>query len=188
MLRYETQRLYYYYTIQPSGGFGGKLDSQQQHIFFLSILQKFGEPRPHSHVVRALLYNCVISKIVRTMYTGLEVQACFDKALIEDSRVINNMLANESEHVIIDYCGDADECGEIKPHMRKIVADWMLEVCEDQQCVSHVFHTAVNYMDRFLSAQTRNGNPLEKKHFQSLASGCLLLASKTVEVRVIYFY
>merc|ERR1719354_471696 len=64
--------------------------------------------------------------------------------------------------------------------MRKIVADWMLEVCEDQQCVPHVFHTAVNYMDRFLSAA---GHSMEKKHFQSLAASCLLLASKFCEVR-----
>ena len=41
MLRYETRRLYYNYTIQPSGGFGGKLDSQQQHIiYFFSVFYK----------------------------------------------------------------------------------------------------------------------------------------------------
>ena len=116
------------------------------------------------------------------MYQTLEVESSFDKTLLYDHRVIANMLSKETEHVIIDYCHDHADDIEIKPHMRKIVADWMLEVCEDQQCVPHVFHTAVNYMDRFLSAAAAGGQSMEKRHFQSLAAGCLLLASKFSEV------
>jgi cyclin D2 len=40
---------------------------------------------------------------------------------------------------------------EIKPHMRKIVCDWMLEVCQELCCQPEVFCLAVNYMDRFLA-------------------------------------
>ena len=65
----------------------------------------------------------------------------------------------------------------IMPHMRKIVTDWMLEVCEDQQCQPEVFFLSVNYLDRFLSTVNIN-----KNQFQLCASVCILLASKFSQV------
>ena len=112
---------------------------------------------------------------------NLEVQSSVDMTLLADTRVVANMMADERDCQLTDYCNNGQQ-PMIKPHMRKIVADWMLEVCEDQQCVPHVFHTAVNYMDRFLSAAAAGGQSMEKRHFQSLAAGCLLLASKFSEV------
>ena len=61
--------------------------------------------------------------------------------------------------------------------MRKIVTDWMLEVCEDQQCQSEVFCQAVSYLDRYLSSVE-----ISKNQFQLIASICLLLASKYSQV------
>ena len=40
---------------------------------------------------------------------------------------------------------------EIKPHMRRIVVEWMLDVCVDQRCNVDVFLLATNIIDRFLS-------------------------------------
>ena len=65
---------------------------------------------------------------------------------------------------------------EIKPHMRKIVTDWMLEVCEEQRCQPDVFPLAVNYLDRVLARV-----PISKTQFQLLACVCLFLASKFKE-------
>merc|ERR1719397_2416278 len=56
--------------------------------------------------------------------------------------------------VLTDYCNTFQP--ELKPHMRKIVTDWMLEVCEDQEAGSEEFLLA--------------------------AASCLLLASKYVAV------
>jgi cyclin D2 len=107
---------------------------------------------------------------------GLEVEAVRDRVLLEDDRVMRNMLEAEARVQKIDYC--ATHQSEIKPHMRKIVADWMLEVCQDQQCQSQVFHLALHYMDLFLSRKN-----IPKNWFQAMAAGCLLLASKFSEVR-----
>ena len=65
---------------------------------------------------------------------------------------------------------------EIKPHMRKIVSDWMLEVCDEQGCQPEVFNLAVNYLDRVLARV-----PLKKSQFQLLACVCMFLASKFKE-------
>ena len=94
-----------------------------------------------------------------------------DKDLITDKRVLENMLSLETGYQVSDYCMDIQT--EIAPHMRKIVTDWMLEVCEDQQCQPEVFFLAVNYLDRFLSLVN-----IKKNQFQLLASVCILLASK----------
>ena len=57
--------------------------------------------------------------------------------------------------------------------MRKIVSDWMLEVCQELCCPPEVFCLAMNLMDRFL-AKTR----IEKSQLQLLGAVCLFLSSK----------
>ncbi len=100
-----------------------------------------------------------------------------DPALLRDRRVLANILGREksaSSSSRSDYFKTVQ--AELKPHMRKIVSDWMLEVCEEQQCQPEVFSLAVNYMDRFLSAVS-----IRKSQFQLLGCVCMFLASKFKE-------
>ena len=86
------------------------------------------------------------------------------------------MLALERHYVADPTHYAATQQDEIKPHMRKIVAEWMLEVAEDQHCHVDVFLLAVNIMDRFLGTIR-----LQKKQFQLLGAASLFLASKMIE-------
>ena len=97
-----------------------------------------------------------------------------DPALLADERVLNNVLGPHP-HQILDYFGLGIQT-QIKPHMRKIVADWMLEVTEEEKCSPEVFSLAINYMDRVLSQVS-----IKKSQFQLLASVCIFLASKFKE-------
>jgi cyclin D2 len=72
---------------------------------------------------------------------------------------------------VVDYFSTVQP--ELRPHMRRIVTDWMLEVCEDQEAGPEVFLLAVHYLDSFLSTTT-----IRKSQFQLAAATCLLLASK----------
>ena len=110
----------------------------------------------------------------QAMKQRLFVAANKDQTLLSD-RVINNILLHEKPSVSEDYFLTVQT--SILPHMRKIVTAWMLEVCEDQHCHPEVFFHAVNYMDRFLSKVN-----IQKTQFQMIASICLLLASKMLEV------
>ncbi|XP_064554460.1 G1/S-specific cyclin-D2, partial [Drosophila montana] len=65
---------------------------------------------------------------------------------------------------------------DITPPMRKIVAEWMMEVCAEEKCQEEVVLLAINYMDRFLSTKS-----VRKTHLQILAAACLLVASKIRE-------
>ncbi|NWU98157.1 CCND3 protein, partial [Upupa epops] len=98
-----------------------------------------------------------------------------DPQLLGDRRVLQNLLSQEerySPRVSYFKCVQT----EIKPYMRKMLAFWMLEVCEEQKCEEEVFPLAMNYVDRYLSTV-----PVRKSHLQLLGAVCMLLASKLRE-------
>lgn len=97
-----------------------------------------------------------------------------DPQLMKDSRVLKNLMAPPDGDEKYDYFKLIQS--EIKPHMRKIVSDWILEVTEEQQCQPEVFALAVNYMDRFLSRVD-----IRKSQFQLVACVCIFVASKFKE-------
>merc|ERR1712013_395032 len=105
----------------------------------------------------------------------MEIESHVDTVIVSDIRVLENMLKTEKEVTVEDYCANKDS--NLAPHMRKIVTDWMMEVCEDQQCKPEVFFLSINYLDRFLSSVN-----IKKNQFQLCASVCILLASKFSQV------
>ena len=111
-----------------------------------------------------------------------QVSPVVDKVVARDPRVVFHMLEDErmALEVLTDYCSTFQP--ELKPHMRKIVTDWMLEVCEDQEAGSEVFLLAVHYLDVFLSTTV-----IRKRIFQLVAASCLLLASKYASASYLIF-
>lgn len=103
------------------------------------------------------------------------IRRAYQDANLLNDRVLQTMLkAEESYLPSPNYFKCVQR--EIVPKMRKIVATWMLEVCEEQKCEEEVFPLAMNYLDRFLSVEaTRKGR------LQLLGATCMFLASKMKE-------
>ncbi|KAK2534874.1 Ccnd2 [Columba guinea] len=98
-----------------------------------------------------------------------------DPNLLYDDRVLHNLLTIEERY--LPQCSYF-KCvqKDIQPFMRRMVATWMLEVCEEQKCEEEVFPLAMNYLDRFLAVV-----PTRKCHLQLLGAVCMFLASKLKE-------
>ncbi|XP_075066302.1 G1/S-specific cyclin-D2 isoform X2 [Mixophyes fleayi] len=98
-----------------------------------------------------------------------------DPTLLFDDRVLQNLLTVEERY--LPQCSYF-KCvqKDIQPFMRRMVATWMLEVCEEQKCEEEVFPLAMNYLDRFLAVI-----PTRKCHLQLLGAVCMFLASKLKE-------
>ncbi|KAM8715918.1 hypothetical protein ACLKA7_002889 [Drosophila subpalustris] len=96
--------------------------------------------------------------------------------IFETDRCLENALKCEEKHsqIVETYFKTVQK--DITPPMRKIVADWMMEVCTEEKCQEEVVLLALSYMDRFLSSKS-----VRKTHLQILAAACLLLASKLRE-------
>ncbi|OWR53350.1 G1/S-specific cyclin-D3 [Danaus plexippus] len=103
------------------------------------------------------------------------VQAAGSDPVLLRRRVLDNLLRTEERYAVTaNYFGAVQK--EVTPHMRRLVAEWMLEVCEDQSCQDEVFPLAISYLDRFLSICM-----VGKSQLQLLGTACLLLASKLRE-------
>jgi cyclin D2 len=95
-----------------------------------------------------------------------------DKNILNDQRLIDNLLLMEDYYRIqSNYFLYVQT--EIKPWMRKMLANWMLDVCKNQSKEEDIFVLAMNILDRFLSVQ-----PIGKRHLQLLGTVCMFIAAK----------
>ncbi|XP_059916756.1 G1/S-specific cyclin-D2-like [Gadus macrocephalus] len=105
------------------------------------------------------------------------VRARPDPVLLGDQRVLQSLLSIEERFLPqVPYFKLFQK--ELQPYMRRMVATWMLEVCEEQKCEEEVFPLAMNYLDRFLAVV-----PTQKRNLQLLGAVCMFLASKLKETR-----
>uniref|UniRef100_A0A3P9MWS3 G1/S-specific cyclin-D2 n=1 Tax=Poecilia reticulata TaxID=8081 RepID=A0A3P9MWS3_POERE len=105
------------------------------------------------------------------------IRARPDPNLLRDDRVLQRLLTIE-ERFLPQYSYFKGVQKDIQPFMRRMVATWMLEVCEEQKCEEEVFPLAMNYLDRFLAMV-----PIKKCNLQLLGAVCMFLASKLKETR-----
>ena len=94
---------------------------------------------------------------------------------MDDWDVVEHMLIADRKRTIdIDYMKNQPI---ITPHIRRIVVDWILQVGYHYKFEKETIHLCVMYIDRYLSKNT-----ITKERIQLLATACLLIASKFVEV------
>lgn len=110
---------------------------------------------------------------------GQILRAPRDPAIVGDSGVMARLLDLQCRYAANrDYCKQVQT--EILEPMRKTLALWMSEVCEERCCEDSVFPTAMNLLDRYLSRV-----PARKCQLQLLGCVCLLLASKMRQTRAL---
>lgn len=105
------------------------------------------------------------------------VLAQIDPNILYDDRVLQSLLTIEDR--FLPQCSYF-KCvqKDIQPHMRRMVAGWMHEVCEEEKSEEDVFPLAINYLDRFLAVE-----PTRKCYLQLLGAVCMFLATKLKESR-----
>ncbi|KAM9824252.1 G1/S-specific cyclin-D2-like [Neosynchiropus ocellatus] len=106
-------------------------------------------------------------------------RAQVDPNLLSDGRVLQSLLTIEER--FLPQCSYFQRVQkDIRPYMRRTVAGWMHEVCEEAKSSEDVFPLAINYMDRFLAVM-----PTRKSFLQLLGAVCMFLASKLKDSRPI---
>ncbi|KAL8624954.1 hypothetical protein ACOMHN_039841 [Nucella lapillus] len=99
-----------------------------------------------------------------------------DPVLLNDERVLKNLLSAEDKYVPPACYFSCGVQTDIKPFMRKMVSEWMAEVCTEQKTEEEVFPLAMNYLDRFLCVQN-----IHRTRLQCIGAACMFLASKLKE-------
>jgi len=102
------------------------------------------------------------------------LRAYSDPTIFRNDKVLKTLVRREVRLGGKNYCSLVQT--EVKPHMRKALADWMLEICEEEGSQPEVFCLAVSYLDRFLSVCN-----IRRGQLQLLGAVCLLVAWKVRE-------
>lgn len=99
--------------------------------------------------------------------------SCPDSVLVQD-RVFANLLQSEN----IYYPPASKPYPLPLSDQRKQLAEWMLEICQILHNSNQIFLSSVRFLDIILHQQI-----ISSKHFHTLASACLCLASKILDPR-----
>ncbi|XP_036227655.2 G1/S-specific cyclin-D2 isoform X1 [Bactrocera oleae] len=145
-------------------------DTQKRHHY-----EQQQETKQHEYYDDQHSNNSVFLKSVPSRDLGFVNNATVDPIFLTDRCLENALKAEEKlPQPVCTYFKTVQK--DITPPMRKIVAEWMMEVCAEEKSQEEVVLLALNYMDRFLSTKS-----VTKTHLQILAAACLLLASKLRE-------
>ncbi|KAK5876553.1 hypothetical protein CesoFtcFv8_025895 [Champsocephalus esox] len=111
------------------------------------------------------------------MESDIAVRAQPDPNILYDDRVLQSLLTIEER--FLPQCTYFQRVQkDIQPYMRRMVAVWMHEVCEEEKSNEDIFPLAINYLDRFLAV-----TPTRKTYLQLLGAVCIFLASKLKDCR-----
>ncbi|XP_069009522.1 G1/S-specific cyclin-D3 [Embiotoca jacksoni] len=108
------------------------------------------------------------------MEMGVVIRAGNDSAVTSDPRVVHQLRALETGGRGTACSGPVQT--DIRPDMRRLLAAWMFQVCEEQMCEEEVFPLAVHYLDGYLRRFA-----VGKSSLQLLGATCMFLASKMRE-------
>lgn len=100
------------------------------------------------------------------------VSAYRDPTIFDNRQVLENLLKSEERYTVNPRYFNCVQT-ELSASMRRRVGQWMLEVCEEEQCRPEVYPLAMNCLDRFLSVKS-----IRKSQLQLTGAVCMLLASK----------
>ncbi|KAK5848949.1 hypothetical protein PBY51_008628 [Eleginops maclovinus] len=109
--------------------------------------------------------------------SDIVVRAPLDPNILNDDRVLQSLLTIEDR--FLPQCSYFQRVQkDIQPYMRRMVAGWMHEVCEEEKTNEYVFPLAINYLDRYLAVV-----PTRKSYLQLLGAVCIFLSSKLKDCR-----
>ncbi|KAI8119447.1 G1/S-specific cyclin-E [Lucilia cuprina] len=88
------------------------------------------------------------------------------------------MCKKDEQASCLRDCNMLDHHPGLQPRMRAILLDWLIEVCEVYKLHRETYYLAVDYLDRYLSAQKN----VQKTHLQLIGITCLFVAAKVEEI------
>ncbi|XP_065837547.1 G1/S-specific cyclin-D3-like isoform X2 [Oscarella lobularis] len=99
-----------------------------------------------------------------------------DRAFASDPRVLENLLRSEENVLPNPNYLEIVQRGEMNEDTRRLLVDWMMQICDECKSEDILLPLSVNLLDRVLSQQY-----IERKYLQLTAAACLFLASKLAQ-------
>lgn len=103
-----------------------------------------------------------------------------DLCLEYNDQIFEYLIEREANLKLdFNYVLDKQSIFYLRPHLRAILIDWLVEVHEKFQCVTETLLLSINIMDRFLSK-----NKIKVAKLQLVAITCLFIAAKFYEINL----